>query len=62
MSEVYSIKELKEIYPAAFINDEVDYKSLCLLLAQEVSDLQDQMAEKDYQILKITQRLESLER
>lgn len=62
MSEVYSIEELKEIYPAAFINDEVDYKSLCLLLAQEVSDLQDQMAEKDYQILKITQRLESLER
>lgn len=62
MSEVYSIEELKEIYPAAFVNDEVDYKSLCLLLAQEVSDLQDQMAEKDYQILKITQRLESLER
>lgn len=61
MDEVFSLEELKSIYPAAFDGDNVDYKKLCIILAQEVSDIQDQMAEKDFQILRITQRLEKLE-
>lgn len=53
--------ELAKTYPSAFDGDKVDYKQLCLLLAQEVSDIQDQMNEKDYQILRITERLDKLE-
>ena len=61
MKEVFSLEEIREVYPSAFDGDTVDYQKLCLLLADQVSDLQDQMSEKDYQILRITQRLEALE-
>ncbi len=61
MKEVFSLEEIKGAYPSAFDGDNVDYQKLCLLLADQVSDLQDQMSEKDYQILRITQRLEALE-
>ena len=61
MKEVFSSEEIKGTYPSAFDGDNVDYQKLCLLLADQVSDLQDQMSEKDYQILRITQRLEALE-
>ncbi|MBP5458349.1 MAG: hypothetical protein J6Y37_17805 [Paludibacteraceae bacterium] len=56
-----NLLELSKTYPSAFDGDKVDYKALCLLLAQEVSDIQDQMNEKDYQILRITERLDKLE-
>lgn len=59
---MFSIDELKVKYPDAIVNDAVDFEKLSLLLAGEVSDLQDQLNEKDYQILRITQRLDQLER
>ena len=59
---MFSIDELKVKYPDAIVNDTVDFEKLYLLLAGEVSDLQDQLNEKDYQILRITQRLDQLER
>ena len=62
MNNVFLIEDLRERYPSAFNGDRVDYQFLALLLAQEVSDLQDQMQEKDYQILRITQRLDELTR
>jgi hypothetical protein len=57
----FSLDDIRNIYPSAFDEGEIDYKKLCIILADEVNDLQDQMSEKDYQILRITQRLESLE-
>lgn len=62
MNDIFPIEDLKKKYSGAFDGDDVNYQTLALLLAQEVSDLQDQMLEKDYQILRITQRLDSLSR
>jgi hypothetical protein len=62
MNDIFPIEDLKKKYSSAFDGDDVNYQTLALLLAQEVSDLQDQMLEKDYQILRITQRLDSLSR
>ena len=39
---------------------EIDYKALSLILAEEVSDIKDQLLEKDYQITKIFERIERL--
>lgn len=61
MNEVFSIEEVKSTYPAAIVDGKIDFERLSMILAQEVSDIQDQMAEKDFQILRITERLDKLE-
>ena len=61
MNEIFSIEELKSIYNEAVVDGKIDFEALSLRLAQEVSDLQDQMNEKDFQILRITERLDKLE-
>jgi len=53
---------IKEFYPDAIKNEEIDYKSLCIILAKEVSDLQDELNEKDYQILHIMKQLDDLKK
>lgn len=60
MSVNFSIDDLKSLYPDAVINDEIDFKKLSLILVQELNDIQDQLNEKDYQILRITERLDKL--
>ena len=52
---------LKSLFPDAIVDGEIDYKKLYELMAQEICDLKDQMNEKDYQILRITERLDALE-
>ena len=52
---------LKSLFPEAIVDGNVDYEKLCKLMAQEIYDLKDQMNEKDYQILRITERLDNLE-
>ena len=61
MFEPLSLETLKSLYPDAVENGEIVLSKLILILVDEISDLKDQMEEKDYQILKITQRLENLE-
>lgn len=61
MNEIFSIEELKSIYGETVVDGKIDFEALSLRLAQEVSDLQDQMNEKDFQILRITERLDKLE-
>jgi len=65
MADIFSIDELRTVYPDAVIEKDgksaIDFQALSLILAREVSDLQDQLNEKDYQILRITERLDSLE-
>ena len=60
MSEYFSINDLKSLYPEAVVNDNIDFEKLSLILARELSDIQDQLNEKDYQILRITERLDKL--
>lgn len=54
------IKEISEKYPEAIVNNEIDYKKLTLILFTELSDVQDQLKEKDYQVLRITEKLDKL--
>lgn len=61
MTDVFTLEDLKLEYPESVVNGEVVLEKLCLAMADKVADLQDQMAEKDFQILKITDRLEKLE-
>ena len=61
MVDNFSINEVQSLYPEAVVNGEIDYQILSLLLAKELSDIQDQLNEKDYQILRITERLDQLE-
>jgi uncharacterized protein YehS (DUF1456 family) len=61
MTDVFSLEDVKLEYPEAVENGEIVLSKLCVAMADKVSDLQDQMAEKDFQILKITERLEKLE-
>ena len=65
MGDILLFEEIKSLYPQAIAKikgkEEIDYKKLCLILAQELSDIQDQLNEKDYQILRITQRLDKLD-
>lgn len=61
MTDVFTLEDVKSEYPEAVVNGEVVLGKLCLAMADKVADLQDQMAEKDFQILKITERLEKLE-
>ena len=60
MNDIF-LDALKSLFHDAIVDGEVDYKKLCELMAQEISDLKDQMNEKDYQILRITERLDALE-
>lgn len=60
MSEYFSISDLKSLYPETVVNDNIDFEKLSLILARELSDIQDQLNEKDYQILRITERLDKL--
>ncbi|MBP5724730.1 MAG: hypothetical protein J6X18_14295 [Bacteroidales bacterium] len=62
MAEKFSLEDVKTIFPGAVSDKgEVVLSNLCVLLAEEVSDLKDQMAEKDFQILRITERIDELE-
>ena len=65
MENTFSIENIKSLYPDAVVTkngvDEIDYHVLSLILAQELNDIQDQLNEKDYQILRITERLDVLE-
>lgn len=61
MTDVFTLEDVKSEYPEAVVNGDVVLEKLCLAMADKVADLQDQMAEKDFQILKITERLEKLE-
>ena len=56
------LKDLKEMFPESVENGQIVFDKLCVAMAQTISDLQDQMNEKDYQILRITERLDKLER
>lgn len=60
MNDIF-LDALKSLFPDAIVDGEIDYKKLCELMAQEICDLKDQMNEKDYQILRITERLDVLE-
>jgi len=62
MGDIFSKEDVKSLYPTVVNeNNEIDYKKLCLILLQELNDVQDQLNEKDYQILRITERLDNLE-
>lgn len=58
------LKLIKEQFPDAIRenngNEVVDYELLSLLLADEVCDLQDELNEKDYQILHIMEQLDEI--
>lgn len=61
MGEIFPIEVIKSLYPEVIVNDEIDYKLLSLVLIRELNDIQDQLNEKDYQILRITERLDKLD-
>ena len=61
MIDIFSLEELAEQYPESVVDGQIVLETLVRILATEVSDLQDQMNEKDFQILRITERLEKLE-
>ena len=61
VGDIFSFDEVKVKYPSVIKEDgSVDLEKLCLTLLTELSDIQDQLAEKDYQILRITEKLDSL--
>lgn len=64
MDEKFNITDLETTFPSVVIEKdgekEIDYKALSLVLAEEVSDIKDQLLEKDYQITKIFERIERL--
>ena len=61
MNDIFFDDVLTSLFPGAIVKGELDYKKLCILMAQEICDLKDQMNEKDYQILRITERIDALE-
>lgn len=62
MAENFSIADVLMQYPDVVNEDgKVDYELLTVLLARDISDLNDQLNEKDFQILRITERLDRLE-
>lgn len=61
VGDIFSFDEVKAKYPSVIKEDgSVDLEKLCLTLLTELSDIQDQLAEKDYQILRITEKLDNL--
>ena len=64
MDEKFNITDLEAAFTSVVIEKdgekEIDYKALSLILAEEVSDIKDQLLEKDYQITKIFERIERL--
>ena len=62
MSEMF--QNILDNYPNAVKEKdgvmEIDYALLMSLLVDEISDLKDQLNEKDYQVTKIFERLERL--
>lgn len=64
MDDILSINDLKKLYPEAVSSkngvDTIDFLKLSLILLTELRDIQDQLGEKDYQILRITEKLDSL--
>ena len=64
MNEKFDITEIEAVYPSAVITTEegkeIDYKALVVLMAMEISDIKDQLNEKDYQVTRIFERLERL--
>lgn len=64
MSEKFDLNDIKVNFPEAIIEkngeEEIDYKALSLLLAEEICDLKDQLNEKDYQVTRIFERLERI--
>lgn len=64
MSEKFNIEDIEANFPSAVIKkeegNEIDYKALVLLLAEEICDIKDQLNEKDFQVTRIFERLERL--
>lgn len=64
MSEKFDLNDIKSNFPAAVVEkdgeEEIDYKALLLLLAEEVCDLKDQLNEKDYQVTRLFERIERI--
>jgi hypothetical protein len=64
MNEKFDLNDIKVNFPEAVIEkngeEEIDYKALSLLLAEEICDLKDQLNEKDYQVTRIFERLERI--
>lgn len=60
MNNQVSIKDVETRYPFAVIDGKINFELLALALMEDIADLQDQMMEKDYQILSITKRLDGL--
>ena len=64
MDERFSIADIEANFPSAVIEEDglkkIDFEALSLALAEEVSDIKDQLNEKDYQITRIFERLERL--
>lgn len=60
MNNQVSIKDAETRYPFAVIDGKINFELLALALMEDIADLQDQMMEKDYQILSITKRLDGL--
>lgn len=62
MDGILSVEDIKALYPNLLTESgELKLSDLCIALVSEVADLQDQMKEKDFQILRITERLDELE-
>lgn len=64
MEERFNIADIEVNFPSAIIEEggekRIDFEALSLALAEEVSDIKDQLNEKDYQITRIFERLERL--
>lgn len=60
MDAIFDIETIQIKYPEALVDGTIDYERLSLVLLREIDDIQEQMNEKDFQILKITERLDKI--
>lgn len=60
MDAIFDIEMIQAKYPEALVDGKIDYERLSLVLLREIDDIQEQMNEKDFQILKITERLDKI--
>lgn len=58
MNEI--LETVKEQFPEVVKEGKVDFELLSLVLFDEVSDLQDELNEKDYQILHIMKQIDEI--
>lgn len=64
MGKNFSIQDIASNFPEVVVDvdgeQKIDYEKLSVALAEEVLDLRDQLLEKDFQVVKIFERLERL--